>query len=606
MKLSKLYSNKDFINISFNEGFNVIQAEITDKSNKNRDTHNLGKTLLISVIDFVLLKSINQKEKYFLTKGGFEGQIFYLEIKLNSGKYLIIRREIDNPTKISFKLNDFKLDGFVLNLNWDEENISFDKAKSLLNSYLNFNIIPNWSYRKSINYFLRTQHDFRDVFKLDKFKSKDKDWKPFMFDLLGFHGKIIQQKYDFEEKNKLLLNKLKTLQQEANININDKDKIQGFLEIKKNDKNKIERFIDNFNFYSIDKEKTLELVEIIDLKLQTLNTQRYNLSYELKKIEESLKHKSNVVDINRLKELFQDIKLYFPDNLTKDFEDLILFNKSIAEERMKYLKENLDLIKNELTQIDKDIIQFEKEKEEKLHYLTEKDVYEKFKENQRFLSKIEADIILLEEKLKIIDNTQIIQEEIEKNSSKINQLIKETKKEIDNQKHSNLRKTFNDIIEKILNTNALISLKQNTEGNIEFEANIQNPVSLSITEEDYGNSYRKLMCIAFDLSLLINFSNESFYRFAYHDGALEGLDNRKKINFLELIRKICNQNKLQYIFTLIDSDLPKDENDNFIYFDNNEISLKLHDKDDTGKLFQNDLVQETKTWFVIKLNYKIH
>lgn len=114
MKFCKIYSNREdrFHNTEFHEGLNVILAEITDKSKTEKDTHNLGKTLLISVCDFLLLKAINDKSKFFLTKGGFEEQLFFAELRLNSGKYLIIRREVDNPTKIFFKINEYKLNKF--------------------------------------------------------------------------------------------------------------------------------------------------------------------------------------------------------------------------------------------------------------------------------------------------------------------------------------------------------------------------------------------------------------------------------------------------------------------------------------------------------------
>ena len=176
MKFCKIFSNfiDRFHNIEFNDELSIVLAEITDKSKTNKDTHNLGKTLLISVIDFLLLKGINKKSKFFLTKGGFEGQLFFAEIQLNNGKFLIIRRGVDSPTKISFKINNNKLNGFITQLNWDLEDLPLTKAKEELNNYLEFDVLPSWSYRKSLTYFLRTQNDFRDVFKLDKFKGRDK------------------------------------------------------------------------------------------------------------------------------------------------------------------------------------------------------------------------------------------------------------------------------------------------------------------------------------------------------------------------------------------------------------------------------------------------
>ena len=84
------------------------------------------------------------------------------------------------------------------------------------------------------------------------------------------------------------------------------------------------------------------------------------------------------------------------------------------------------------------------------------------------------------------------------------------------------------------------------------------------------------------MSLLVNYTKNSFYRFAYHDGVLEGLDNRIKIRYIKQIKKICMEYDIQYILTLIDSDLPKEQPG---IIADNEICLRLNDKDDNGKLF---------------------
>ena len=195
MRLLKIFSDKNFKNVRLNEHFNVVLAKIQDKTNKN-DTHNLGKTSLIHVINFLLLGEF-QKNKGLLSNSIFYGQTFYLEIKLNNGQHLIIRRDINSPSKISFKLNDIELNNFIPPAEWDEEDMAFDKAKEKLNEYLDFDVLTNWTYRKSITYFLRTQQDYLDVYQLNKFKGRHIDWKPFVFELLGFNGKL-RWKFDGE------------------------------------------------------------------------------------------------------------------------------------------------------------------------------------------------------------------------------------------------------------------------------------------------------------------------------------------------------------------------------------------------------------------------
>ena len=213
------------------------------------------------------------------------------------------------------------------------------------------------------------------------------------------------------------------------------------------------------------------------------------------------------------------------------------------------------------------------------------DSYTKFKEYQKSLSKLEAEIINLKEKLMLIDRASEIEGEIQEIQHSLEEKTKDIKSQIDLRKHTEIRRIFNNITSSVLNVPALISISQNKQGNVEFNANIQNPQSGEITAEDFGTSYRKLLCMAFDLSILIHYSSNSFFRFVYHDGALEALDDRKKIKFLETVKKICKDYNLQYILTLIDSDLPKNEKDEVIQFPSDEICLELHDRDDSGKLF---------------------
>jgi len=585
MKISKIYANKQFKNIEFNKDFNVIIGRIFDKLETKKDTHNLGKTALISVIDFLLLKGFD-RTKHFLGKGVFRGQIFFAELLLNNGNYLIIKRGVDNPSKISFKLNDFKPDGFRQDFDWDEKDLPFDKAGERLNEYLGFDVLENWQYRKLVTYFLRTQQDFLDVFKLNKFQGKDKDWKPMMFDMLGFDGDVVWQKADLEEQQGELKQQIDTLQKEAQIDTKEKDRIQGILDIKRDEKQKIEEQTDRFNFFEKDKNINQELVENIDAKIQTLNTQRYSIDYEVNKINHSLSLGVNSINLNELIRIYKEVEIYFPDNLMRNYQQLLNFNESITQERNKFLKENLQQLKEEQQSVNNELRVLENRKEEMLSYLTEKDSYAKFKEIQKQLANIVAEIMRLEDKLKAIDIVGKKEDELKKIKDAIEDKAREIRNLIDEQKHTEIRKTFNSIIRAVLNVPAIISITQNKEGNVEFHADYQNPKDLEITAESSGTTYKKLLCMVFDLSILIHYSKNSFFRFVYHDGALEGLDKRKKNNLLQQVRKICREYNIQYIFTLIDSDLPRDENDQIIDFSNNEICLSLHDKDDSGRLFE--------------------
>jgi len=580
MKISKIYSNKNFKNIEFKEQFNTIIAFI--ESDKKKDTHNLGKTSLLRVIDFLLLSQIDKRKDKLFGNDLFIGQVFFGEFELNNGKFLIVKRSVDLPTKVSFKLLDNKLEDYTINIDWDFEDLSFDKAKEKLNEYLTFDVLNKWNYRKSITYFLRSQQDFLDVFKLNKFKGKHKDWKPFVFELLGFNGDLIKEKLEIEEDIDELKKKLQILKNEAQIDTTEKDRLEGLLEIKQNELTDIEKLIDVFNFYSEDLKTNKTIVEHIDNKLQALNSDRYRISYEINKIKKTLSNTIDDIDLSEIDLLFEELNTYFPNELKKKYKDLINFQKTITSERKKYLSENLEELNSELVSVNKEIEDAEKEKSKLLELLTQKDSYQKFKEYQKKLTSIEVEIELIKNKLSAIDNSLIIENEIDTKKELVKIKIEELRKELSTRKHSDINKIFNSIIKEILDTNALISLKHNNQGNVEFLADYQNPNDLIKTSEAQGTTYKKLLCVAFDLSLLINYSDKSFYRFVYHDGVLEGLDDRIKIRYLNLVKSICGKYDIQYILTLIDSDLPKG-NKNVV--SNEDICLELNDKDDKGKLF---------------------
>lgn len=124
----------------------------------------------------------------------------------------------------------------------------------------------------------------------------------------------------------------------------------------------------------------------------------------------------------------------------------------------------------------------------------------------------------------------------------------------------------------------------NQEGHLEFKVDILDE-SGNVTSAGMGHTYRKLLCIAFDLAVLRAHLEEEYPRFVYHDGVFESLDDRKKENLLVVLRKYVDLG-LQQIITLIDSDLPARTKGSPPVFDQGEIILLLHDEGETGRLFK--------------------
>ena len=585
MKLSQLYANKNFKNIVFNDGINLVLAKVTKKLDLNKDSHNLGKTTLIAVIDFMLLKELKEEHIFKKYQDKFSGYTFFLEIILNNGKYLTIKRSVDSPTKVSFKLTNV-LSNLLNEESWDKSNISFDKAENVLNEYLGFDILQKWHYRKSVTYFLRTQKDYNDVFQLSKFsKGKDVDWKPFMFDLLGFDGCLLTDKYDTDSNISEQKSFINSLKNKFSVDSNEIDKIKGAIDLKKAEQEELQAQIDNFNFYQQERKLNKDLVDNIENKISELNSAEYNLKFDLDKTNKSFAQDISF-DIDQLKRIYEETQIYFPDNLVKDYKSLEEFNQRITEERNKYLEEKVISLTSQLRDVRLSLLEYDEKRNKVLSVLKDKDSFKKFKSYQIDLTKIEGEISSLKEKLKSIDKIAILKETTSELTENLEALIKKIKIQIsstDNKIYPEIRKVFHNIFKYIFNSPAIIFMKQNNQGNIEFKVEVASENEIDYTAAGKGNTYQKVLCISFDLAVLVAYNKNSFYRFVYHDGALEGLDNRKKINFIKLVKEYCIKYNLQYIFTSIEHDIPVEILNTF---KDEEICLTLNDSGEKGKLFE--------------------
>lgn len=599
MKLSKLYSNKEnFKNISFNlNGLNVIYADVQTELKDKKNSHDLGKTKVAELIDFLLLKKIDKKD--FLlkltdtnNKSIFNEYTFYLEIELNVGRFLTIRRGIENSTKIAFSISEKKSEGFTTPLKFDFENISIDKAKEVLAEFLNLDFFfdKNYDYRKALSYNLRTPpDDYKDVFQLSKFSNgKHKYWKPFIFDLLGFDGDLLLKKYENDDEIEELKGFIGTLKREYKIDKKDRDSLIAEKRSIEENNIEIEKKIDAFNFYEQDKKLIENGISDIENSISDYNSLSYNLNYEIDKLKKSIQN-DFAFEINKVAKVFEETGIYFGDQIKKDYNELLEFNSKITIERNKLIKKILSSKQKELKIINSDLIELNSKKENLLSVLQDTDTFKKFKTYQKALAKKEEELNDVNSKINYIDliftkedEIEDKKDEIESTIDKLNFLSRHTEQ---NEKYDDIRKKFHSYYKFIMDESANISWHLNANNNIEFPPPKVLDKANKNTAKDEGTTYKKILCVAFDLAILTSYNDQSFFRFIYHDDVLSTQDNGIKLRLLELINKLAEEYNIQYILSVIKSDLPVDENDNILYFRENEIILTLNDKNEEGTLF---------------------
>ena len=594
MKLSRLYSNKPdlFKPVDFVQGLNVILAEIRLPENRNKDTHNLGKTTLGRLLDFGFLAKRDPKFFLFKHLNLFKDFIFFLEIELQDASFVTIRRGVEEATKISFKRHEAgHQDLSALPMaEWDHQDVPFDRARDLLDGLLDWRALKPWSFRKGLGYLLRSQDDFRDVFQLRKFASAHADWKPFLAHVLGFDSQLVAQHYAKEEELTEKQATAQTIKNELGGSIEDISKIEGILLLKQKEAEKKQKLLDAFDFRTHDKDRTKQLVDDIDERIATLNAERYSLTQNKKKILASLEEDQILFNPDEAQRLFEEAGVLFKGQIKKDFQQLIAFNRAITDERRGYLQEERLEIEVELKRVNTELTALGKKRSDMLSFLSGTDVFSKYKQVSDDMVTLRSDITSLERQRGFLHRLQELRTGIRALTEERGHLQTQIEADVEKQNSdqnslfSTIRLFFSEIVEEVINRKALLSVSPNQAGHLEFKAEILDE-SGNATSADLGHTYRKLLCIAFDMAVLRSRIDDKFPRFVYHDGVFESLDDRKKENLLVVIRRYAELG-LQPIITLIDSDLPVRTGENESVFGRDEIVLSLHDENEQGRLFK--------------------
>ncbi|WP_261289667.1 DUF2326 domain-containing protein [Escherichia coli] len=566
-------------------------AEIRLPENRSKDTHNLGKTTLGRLLDFGFLAK--RDPKFFLFKHSdlFKEFIFFLEIELEDASFVTIRRSVKEATKISFKRHQAghqDLSGLALT-EWDHVNIPFERARELLDGVLDWRAIKPWAYRKGLGYLLRSQDDFRDVFHLRKFAAAHSDWKPFLAHVLGFDAQLIVEHYEKEEQLSKKQAIAQTIKNELGGSIEDISKIEGILLLKQKEAEKKQTLLDAFDFRTQDKDSTKQLVDDIDVKIASLNAERYSYNQTKKKIISSLEEDQILFNPDEAQRLFEEAGVLFKGQIKKDFQQLIDFNRAITDERRGYLQEEREEVEAELKRINAELNFLGKKRSEMLSFLSETDIFGKYKQVSDEMVILRADITSLERQRGFLHRLQELRKEIRALTEERGNLQAQIEANVEKQNSdqdslfSAIRVFFNEIVEEVIDRKALLSVSPNQLGHLEFKAEILDE-SGNATSADLGHTYRKLLCIAFDLAVLRAHLDEKYPRFVYHDGVFESLDDRKKENLLAIIRRYAELG-LQPIITLIDSDMPVRAGDQPV-FSSDEIVITLHDEGEKGRIFK--------------------
>jgi len=555
------------------------------------DTHNLGKTTVGELIDYCLLKGKSKDFFLFKHEARFAEFTFYLEIQLPTGEYLTIARPVVPGSRVDLMRSETSIPDVTAmgDAEWNHVGLPFVRARVLLDGIIGIDALKPWGFRKLVGYLIRSQSDYMDVFQLGKFSGKHQDWKPFVALLVGLEAQPVIDLYDKREELNTAETRLSTLTREWGGDDVDASVIDGLISVKRRDIAAKTEVLDSFSFGEEDQRVTATVVQDTEVRIAALNEESYKIAQLSERIDESLKDQQVVFKPSDAEALFREAGVAFGDQLKRDYEQLIAFNRAITKERREALEEQRHEIAARLSDIEDELATKNSERARSLGFLRESDSLVKYKELSRELSGLQAELNTLEARraaasrlIELRREQRVLSEEYGHLETLVESQIEAVSKN-DESRFGHLRRYFTEIIFDVLGQNAIIAIRMNKAGGLEFTAEFIGD-SGTATSGDRGTSYKKLMCIAFDLAMLRTYLDVPFPRFVYHDGALEQLDPRKREKLIGVFRQYAELG-LQPIISLLDSDLPLPLGSGKTTLDSTEVVATLHDEGEDGRLF---------------------
>ena len=594
MRLVRLYSNQPelFEPVVFNDGFSVVLGEIRVPENRDLDTHNLGKSTLAQLIDFCLMKGRNPEFFLFKHEARFAAFKFFLEVRLPDGNYLTIGRSVATSSKMDLKrsaepiVDADRLDSSE----WDHDGVAFERARTLLDGMLGIDALSPWRFRNLVGYLIRAQYDYKDVFQLDKFSGKHSSWKPFVAHLLGMDAELATSLYEKRDERDEAGETLQSLLYDWGVGEGDPSVISGLIDVKERQISDLEADLEALNFRDEDARTTVEVVEVTEVRIAGLNEERYQLTNLVRRLEDSLKDEKIIFEPAKAKSLFEEAGVLLPDQVEKDYEQLIAFNRSITAERRDALRSQLEASQRRIAAISENLRALNVERSQSLAFLRESDGVAKFRQRSSQLATLRGELGTLESKRIAAGRLTELRRRYRTLTEEFNELQTAAEQEIARMASDRgrlfgtLRRYFDEIVHEVVGQNAILAISVNSKGGLDFRAEFVNDAGVA-TSGDEGTTYKKLLCIAFDLAILRAYGDVKFPRFVYHDGALEALETRKKENLLSVFREYVGYG-VQPIITVLDSDLPAALDQATSTVSGSEVIATLHDEGQDGRLFK--------------------
>lgn len=583
--LHRIYSDfKSFKELAFSPGFNLILAQKSPGATDRQTRNGAGKSSIIEIIHFLL--GSNAAKGSLFKAAALERYTFGLDFDLY-GERIRVERSGHKPSRILLfdtSTNKWPVDIRETGL-FNDFAFSNEEWKSLLGRLLfSLPVSPDKrnqekytpKFRSLISYFIRreTEGGFMDPTRQSTMQALWDEQVNVSF-LLGIDW-TISQKWQFIREREKTLDELRKALKEGALGdyIGTVAELRTQLALSQRRTNQLRENLQNYQvlpeYEQLEQEASALTRELGSLHDE--NSVDNELLYDLRDAVSNEESSRDTTDINRL---YSEVGILLPDLVKKRVEEVNAFHSSIIQNRRNYLRSEILAAEQRILRRNQDILKKEARKSDLLKILMSHGAVDQFVRLQSELSRLEAETEFLRQKLLSAEQLESERAELDIERSQLLLRLQQ-----------DFREQANLVTDAIITFEGISKSLYENAGNLTISEAMNGPQFDISIQGQKSTGINKMQIFCFDMMLMILCAKQGIGPgFLVHDSHLfDGVDSRQIAKALQVGILLSKEYNFQYIVTMNDDDLPRDNLTN-IPLNDYIVPVQLTDATEDGGLF---------------------
>ncbi|WP_344915606.1 DUF2326 domain-containing protein [Streptosporangium oxazolinicum] len=372
MKILKIYANKPtFREIHLQDGLNLIVAERADTSSEHDSRNGVGKSTLLEIIHFCLGSSVSNKSVIsHLKETDWQ---FSLELRIDDAVVHVTRGFL-TPSQVILR-GDIHSLGVI-----DEAELfprteaicTLKRWKDLLGALvfglddqvLTESAAP--SFRALISYFARSGRDaYIDSFTTSR---QIRTWQKQVYNayLVGLNWHHASKWEMLRENEKLVRTLTAASSKRSQSEMADLENERVRLS---SERERLEAQVANFKV--VPEYRAVETAaRNLTRRMRELANESSILSQMIEKYELQMETES-AEDLNKVRQIYADVGLLFPDRLNRELEQVLEFHTTVTRHRREYLSNEIIRLRSQVDQIQLQLSRLDTERSEQMQLLSD-------------------------------------------------------------------------------------------------------------------------------------------------------------------------------------------------------------------------------------------